>query len=86
LQRSKLFSRYDIKVVFCTLVTIMLVGTALAGAAPNVDVLIVGRVFTGVGASGVVIGVNQLFATLALEKERPQLSGYIGLGWCLGAL
>jgi MFS family permease len=44
------------KLLFITSIILFEVGSALCGAAPSMNALIVGRVVAGVGGSGVYIG------------------------------
>lgn len=49
------------------------VGSALCGAAPNIDALIVGRVIAGIGAVGIYTGALFLITVNTTEEERYSL-------------
>lgn len=53
---SRVFCLYDAKWIYLTATIIFEVGSALCGAAPNMDVMIVGRVIAGIGAAGMYVG------------------------------
>lgn len=50
------YAVYDVKILFIGSILLFEVGSVLCGAAPSMNVLIVGRVLAGVGGSGVYIG------------------------------
>lgn len=67
---SRLFGLYDAKWLYIIAITIFEVGSALCGAAPNMDIMIVGRVIAGLGASGMYIGCLSREYPLASPEER----------------
>lgn len=52
---GKLYDRFEIKWLFLTTVVLFEAGSALCGAAPNMDALIVGRFLAGFGAGVYVV-------------------------------
>ena len=48
----KLTGFMELKIVSFIAVAILMVGSVLCGAAPNINVVIVGRAFIGIGAAG----------------------------------
>jgi MFS family permease len=46
------------------------VGSAVCGAAPNMNALIVGRVIAGIGAVGIYTGALFLISVNTSEEER----------------
>jgi MFS family permease len=54
--RAAFYAVYDLKILFLASVFLFEIGSALCGAAPDMNSLIVGRVLAGVGGSGVYIG------------------------------
>src|ERR1700712_5195673 len=50
---SKLYTLFDSKILYLVASVIFEVGSALCGAAPNMDAMIVGRTIAGLGASGI---------------------------------
>jgi MFS family permease len=53
---GKLYGTFEIKWLIITAVTLFEAGSALCGAAPNTNALIVGRVIAGMGGAGMYIG------------------------------
>jgi len=62
------------------------IGSAICGAAPTMDALIVGRAICGVGGSGMYVGVMTLLAATTTIHERPVYVGGTGLTWGLGTV
>ncbi|KAG2417611.1 hypothetical protein HFD88_008830 [Aspergillus terreus] len=81
-----LFSTFHMKWVYITTVVLFEVGSALCGAAPNMNALIVGRVIAGAGGSGIYLGSLNYFAVMTAEKERGFYMALIGVSWGLGAV
>ena len=53
---GKLYGTFEIKWLIIASVTLFEIGSALCGASPNSNALIVGRVIAGVGGAGMYIG------------------------------
>lgn len=83
---GQLYSVFLPKWLYILSVVIFEVGSALCGAAPNMDVLIVGRALCGLGGIGMYIGVMSLFASTTTLQERPIYVASIGLTWGLGTI
>lgn len=66
---SRLFSLYDAKWLYIVFITIFEVGSALCGSAPNMDVMIVGRVVAVLGASGMYVGCLTCECLLVATEE-----------------
>lgn len=62
------------------------VGSAICGAAPNMDTLIAGRVLAGAGGSAIYIGELNYFTVLTDPTERGLYISLIGLAWSVGAV
>lgn len=61
-------------------------GSALCGAAPNMNSLIVGRALCGLGSVGMYLVVMVLIAATTTIEERPAYLASIGITWGLGTL
>lgn len=81
---GRLYGQFNAKVMYLTCVLLFEVGSALCGAAPNVDSLIVGRAIAGVGGAGIYMGVMTLIAATTTMRERPFYVGLTGLTWGIG--
>ena len=67
---------FNAKSLYLGSVILFMAGSALCGAAPNLNAFIVGRVIAGVGGNGVYLGVMTLLSVKTNDKER---SMYLGL-------
>lgn len=81
---GRLFSLFDGKTLYIVGVFLFEAGSALCGAAPAMNVLIVGRTLCGVGGSGMYVGVLSLLTAFTTERERPMYIGMTGIVWGLG--
>ena len=73
---GKLYGLYSTKTLYVTSIVLFLVGSTLCGAAPSMDVFIVGRVIAGSGGCGLYFGVMTLISVNTTDAERPL---YLGL-------
>lgn len=53
---GRLYGLFNIKWLMISYIILFEVGSALCGAAPSLDALIIGRVIAGMGGSGMYIG------------------------------
>jgi MFS family permease len=53
---GKLYGTFEIKWLIISSIVLFEVGSAVCGAAPNTNALIVGRVIAGMGGAGMYIG------------------------------
>ncbi|KAK0900772.1 hypothetical protein LTR02_008978 [Friedmanniomyces endolithicus] len=83
---GRLYSVFNIKWLLNTSIFIFEVGSALCGAAPNMNALIVGRVIAGIGGSGMYIGyVHLIDWTPTLQVQRLTLSSALSFFSALGS-
>ena len=75
---GKIFATFNSKWLFILSVVIFEAGSALCGAAPNMDALIIGRAVAGAGAIGIYIGVMTIVSGNTTDKERPTYLGLSG--------
>lgn len=80
------YAHFNVKWVLIGCIILFEAGSALCGAAPNIDALIVGRTICGVGGSGMYVGVLTLLSMTTSEKERPTYMGLPGITWGLGTV
>lgn len=83
---AALNSIFNKKHMFIASMILFEAGSALCGAAPTMNALIVGRVIAGVGGSGVYIGILNYFATCTTPTERGAYMSGMGLVWGVGAV
>ena len=83
---GKVYTQFNAKWTYVMCVALFEVGSALCGAAPNMDALIVGRVICGIGGAGMYVGVMTLLAATTTIQERPMYVGGTGMTWGLGTV
>ncbi|KAG9232670.1 putative HC-toxin efflux carrier [Amylocarpus encephaloides] len=83
---GKIFGQFNAKWTYIFCVVLFEAGSALCGAAPTMDALIIGRAICGVGGSGMYVGVMTLLAGTTTMHERPIYIGGTGLTWGLGTV
>lgn len=62
------------------------VGSAICGAAPNAEALIVGRAIAGLGAAGLGSGAYTIIAFSAPPSRRPAFTGFLGASYGLASV
>ncbi|RDL32376.1 MFS transporter [Venustampulla echinocandica] len=81
-----LYTAFNMKWIYVASMVIFEIGSALCGAAPNMDALIVGRVIAGCGGSGVFMGCLNYFSSLTTPEERGLYIAGTGFCWGIGAV
>ena len=84
--RGQCYGQFDAKYVYMLCVTLFEVGSAVCGAAPSMDALIIGRAICGLGGAGMYTGVMTLLTVTTLPHERPIYFGLCGLTWGTGTI
>ncbi|KAJ5369522.1 Major facilitator superfamily domain general substrate transporter [Penicillium cosmopolitanum] len=83
---GKVYSQFNIKWTYITTILVFEVGSAICGAAPNMDSLIVGRAICGVSGAGMYVGLMTQLAVTTTMQERPVYVGGAGLVWGIGTV
>ncbi|PNP51376.1 hypothetical protein THARTR1_08026 [Trichoderma harzianum] len=65
-----LYSMFSLKYLYIEGVVLFELGSVLCGAAPSMNVLIVGRVIAGMGGTGLYLGVLNHISAFATREER----------------
>lgn len=84
--RGKLYESFNNKLLYSATVIIFNIGSALCGAAPSANALIMGRIIAGVGDAGMYVSSYSLFTALTPMKKRPLYASFIGAVWCIGTV
>ncbi|MEV7325509.1 MFS transporter [Streptomyces sp. NPDC093970] len=74
------------KSVFQFAILVFVVGSALAGRAQSMDQLIAFRAVQGVGAGGLMIGVQAIIADIVPPRQRGRFMGLIGAAFGLASV
>ncbi|KAF2823433.1 putative MFS drug efflux transporter [Ophiobolus disseminans] len=81
---GRVYTQFNSKWLYLGNVFLFEVGSAICGAAPNMNVMIVGRALCGVSGSGLYVGVMSLIAVTTTMAERPLYISATGITWGLG--
>ncbi|KAI8961050.1 MFS general substrate transporter [Daldinia sp. FL1419] len=83
---GKSYAIFDNRWVFIACLTNFAAASALCGAAPNMNAMIVGRVWAGFGGSGMYLGTLNISTALVLPKEQPVYVAGTGFIYGAGAI
>ncbi|KAK2759174.1 hypothetical protein FQN54_003274 [Arachnomyces sp. PD_36] len=83
---GKLYGLFDAKWLYIASSLLFNIGSALCGAAPNMNALIIGRVLAGMGGNGMYLGVMTLLSVNTSDRERPGYLSFVGLVWGVGTV
>lgn len=83
---TNLYMFFDNKTLFIVGVILFDIGSAVCGAAPSMNALIVGRIVCGLGGANLYIGAMNLISVLTSEAERPLYLSMVGLAWGVGTV
>ncbi|KAK4235418.1 major facilitator superfamily domain-containing protein [Achaetomium macrosporum] len=81
-----LFTAFNMKWLYIAGIILFQAGSALCGAAPNMNALIVGRVIAGAGGTGIYLGGLNHFSAMTTRRERSLYLTGTGFVWGLGAI
>jgi MFS family permease len=76
---GQFFQIFNAKWFYILGIVVFEVGSAICGAAPNINALIVGRAIAGIGATAIYTGSLFLISVNTSEAERPTYIGMVCL-------
>ncbi len=80
------YGLFNIKHFFIISLVLFEIGSAICGAAPTMDALIVGRVIAGVGGAGMYLGVLNYISVFTTIRERSMYAALCGFVWSVGTI
>ena len=83
---GKVYALFDPKWVYIVSAVLFLAGSALCGAAPTMNAMIVGRIIAGIGGNGLYMGSVTLLSLNTSSRERPMYLSLNGLVWGVGTV
>ncbi|GAW12878.1 hypothetical protein ANO14919_022490 [Xylariales sp. No.14919] len=83
---GRFYELFNAKWNLISTVVLFEVGSAICGAAPSMNTIIVGRILAGVGGSGIYLGSLQYLTLMTSQKERGFYVSLVGAFWGLGAV
>ena len=83
---GKAYGVFNIKWLYVVSVAFFEIGSAICGASPNLNALIVGRAIAGVGGSGMYSGCLTYLTVTTTEQERPRYISFVGIVWGVGTV
>ncbi|KAK3319752.1 major facilitator superfamily domain-containing protein [Cercophora scortea] len=83
---NALFGKFNMKWLYIGGILLFEIGSALCGAAPTIEALIVGRVLAGAGGTGIYLGGLNHFSALCTREERGTFISGLSFCWGLGTI
>lgn len=83
---GKVFDQFNAKWTYILCVLVFEIGSAVCGAAPNINAFIIGRAICGVAGAGMYVGLMTLIGTTTTIQERPMYVSGAGLTWGIGTV
>jgi MFS family permease len=83
---GKGYTMFDTKVLLLSSLFVFEVGSAVCGAAPSSNALIIGRVIAGAGGAGMYMGALTYVAVYSSSAEAMLYNALTGLTWGIGTI
>ena len=83
---GRIYTHFNAKWLYLFDVFLFEVGSAICGAAPSMNVMILGRAIAGIGGAGQYVGCMTLIAATTTMGERPMYISLTGLSWGVGTV
>jgi MFS family permease len=86
LPSGQAYGTFSLKPLFLTSLFLFELGSAVCGAAPNMNAMIIGRVITGVGGAATYTGCLTYLTVLTTPRERPMYMSGIAVMYSVGSV
>ncbi|KAJ5992170.1 major facilitator superfamily transporter [Penicillium sp. IBT 35674x] len=83
---GKLYGIFSAKWIYLASVVLFEVGSAVCGAAPNMNAFIIGRAIAGLGGAGMYLGCLTLLSITTSVRQRPTYMALTGITWGSGTV
>ena len=83
---GRAYGVFNIKWIYIFNILLFEIGSAICGAAPDMNALIVGRIVAGVGGSGLYSGTLTYVSVLTNPREKPAYIAGSTVMWGLGSV
>lgn len=83
---TKAYGLANLKWLYIAHVVLFEAGSALAGGAPTMNAMIVGRAIAGIGGAGMYVGGITYFNVTTTPNERPIYVSLISPVWGIGTV
>lgn len=83
---AKMYGQFNPKWLYIFCVTGFEVGSAVCGAAPSMNALIIGRAVAGLAGAGMYLGVIMFLSIFTTPTERPTYFAFLGATFGLGTV
>ncbi|KAJ5649300.1 major facilitator superfamily transporter [Penicillium longicatenatum] len=83
---GKLYGIFSAKWIYVTSVVLFEAGSAVCGAAPNMNAFIIGRAIAGLGGAGMYLGCLTLLSITTSVRQRPTYMALTGITWGSGTV
>ncbi|KAL8919473.1 MAG: hypothetical protein Q9208_006758 [Pyrenodesmia sp. 3 TL-2023] len=83
---GSLYNRIEVKWLYLGSIVAFEIGSAICGAAPNMEAMAVGRVVAGIGGAGIYLGCMTYISIFTTPAQRPLYTALISAFWGLGAV
>ncbi|OAA70101.1 Major facilitator superfamily domain, general substrate transporter [Akanthomyces lecanii RCEF 1005] len=83
---GRAYGLIDVKALVIASVCLFEIGSAICGAAPTSNALIVGRAVAGIGGAGMYLGALTYMTSFSTPQEAPIYNALTGLSWGVGCI
>ncbi|KAH8704708.1 major facilitator superfamily domain-containing protein [Talaromyces proteolyticus] len=83
---GKAYGIFNLRYLYFGFIVLFEAGSALCGAAPNMNALVFGRIWAGLGGAGMYLGGLNTVAIFTTNREKALYMGLIALFWGVGCI